>query len=127
MRREEFFEGGFVEDGNAEGLGFVEFGAGVAAYDHVAGFFAYCAAGFAAVGCYELFGLFAGATLEGAGEDECFAGELRSFGRGTILFHIDADGAQVVEQFAIGGLGEKFVHTFSDLRADFCDFEKLVC
>src|SRR5580704_15314020 len=83
---EESFEGGFVEDRDAEGLSFVEFRAGVAAYDYVAGLFADCAAGFAAVGCYELLGLFAGAALEGAGEDECLAGELRAFGRGTLLF-----------------------------------------
>src|SRR6266404_1046440 len=41
---QQFFEGGFVEDWDAEGLGFVEFGAGVRADDHVASFFADCAA-----------------------------------------------------------------------------------
>ena len=65
MRRKEFFEGGFVEDWDAEGLGFVEFGAGVAAYDYVAGFFADCAAGFAAVGCDELLRLVRGSGARG--------------------------------------------------------------
>ena len=61
---------GFVEDGDAQGFGFVEFGAGVGADDHVAGFLADGAAGFAAVRGDEGFGFFAAAIRERAGEDE---------------------------------------------------------
>jgi|SRR5580658_8920679 hypothetical protein len=58
---EKLFELGFGEDCYAEGFGFVELGAGVFAYYDVGGFFAYGAAGSAAVGDYLGFGFFAAA------------------------------------------------------------------
>ena len=41
LRSDELLEGGFVEDGDTEFFGFVEFGAGVGAYYHVGSLFAH--------------------------------------------------------------------------------------
>ena len=119
---DELVELGFGEDCYAEGFGFVELGAGVFAYYDVGGFFAYGAAGFAAVGDYQGFGFFAAAFGEGAGEDEGHAGEAVGHGGLAFFFHVYADGAEMFDQFAIGGFGEKFADAFGYFRAYFGDF-----
>src|SRR5580704_13251463 len=90
LRWKQLFKAGFIEDGHAERLGFVKFRAGITADNDVASFFADGRASFASVGSDELFGLFPGAALKGAGKNETLAGKLGPLRRGAIFFHIDA-------------------------------------
>ncbi len=83
-------------------------------------------AGFAAVRCDEGFGFFARAMRSSVPvKTNVMPANFVPFGRGALFFHIDADGAQMVDQFAIRGLGEKFEDAFGDLGADFGDLDQL--
>ena len=67
-------EGGFVEDGDTEFLGFFVFGSGGFSGEEVVGLFAHARAGASSCGFDSLGGLIAGEGGEAAGEDEGLAG-----------------------------------------------------
>src|SRR5208337_2825247 len=116
LQAEELLEFGFGEDGDAEILGFVVFGAGIGADYDVVGFLADGAGNFAAVLEDEFAGFFAAAIGQPAGEDEGLSGELLAFhftlfrGRAHSLI------AQLLDNFAVRGFGEKLRNTSSHLR-----------
>ena len=74
------------------------------------------------MGYGEGLGFFAGMIGEGAGEDEGQAGEARIDQGLALFFHVYADFAQMVDEFAVSGFGKEFADAFGDLVADFPDF-----
>lgn len=68
-------EGGFVEDGDAEFLGFGEFASGGFSGEEVMGVFAYAVGDGGAEGAEFFFDGVAGVAGEGSGDDDGFAGE----------------------------------------------------
>ena len=111
----------FGEDGNAEGFGFVEFGAGVGADDDVVGLFADRAGGFAAVFEDEALELFARAR-ERAGEDEGFPGEACAARGAARLGEAQTVFFETPQQVAVGFFRKKLGDAGGDAQADFGDF-----
>jgi hypothetical protein len=122
---EELIEFVLSEDGDAEFLGFIVFGARVGADDDVVGFLADGAGNFAAVLLDEFGGGFARAVGETAGEDEGFAGEFLALDDALFGGWFDTVLVELFDDLLIGRFGEKFGDAGCDFWADFADFEQL--
>ena len=69
----------------------------------------------------EFGGFFAGALGEAAGEDEDLAGEFLAFDFALFDGGAHAGFVELLDNVAIGGLGEKFDDAAGDFGADFAD------
>ena len=117
-----FLEFGFVENFDAELLGFSEFGAGFGAGNDEFGFFADGAGGFTAEGFDEVLDFLSAVVLQRAGDDDGLAGE--RFGADLFLGlgQVDADVAQVGDCFLALGTAEEAVDALGEFGADTLDF-----
>jgi len=74
---------------------------------------------------YELRGVFAAAVGQGAGEDEGFAGEFLALHHALFGSGADAGFIELLDNFLVGGFGEKFGDGRSHFGADLGYFEEL--